>query len=657
LNSYIFLEEFSKKYVVNVDFLDHNSTHSVQVSNPDSKLKPKSLDVNSNTSAVESLINSCTYPDFQYTDEELKSFWNYEVFSDCKSQSLDSVTIDQNKFVVHCSSGTIPEFFSLQGKTERLGGARKNPAVWEQSSPDISEISFAFIRCGFERIYSFTFLHQISSVSEKAKKLASENSLNQQSSSSSPFNVLLLTFDSISRGSAYRNLQKTMNYLKNGLKDALIYDFLNPGIPEVHTVDNMAQILYGHSKQKMQKELGTRAPSLNSKLHLNYQKYAIWTQFSQMGFVTLFIHDTVWNFLNTLTGFEILADHVFVNYWKAVWSVYGFTDYTDGQKCIGSENRHNIGLTYTKDFFEKYPENHKFAYVHLNPAHEGKGIVRTIDEDLLKFLNTTLKLFTEKKEDFVVFLIADHGQRRTAMQFDIRNTFESTQAMSFIITSKNLPEKVNSTLSFNSKYLFSRFDLNLSLKELSFFPFGGISNETYEKFKSTYETKDVLSLFKEKINPERTCKNLIIPYEMCPCSSFVDVSNNQLDINLFNNGFISMIFEYFLQTAKENLKCFSVDQVELQGIEKLVLFMQEDGWDMLYKLQVQMLVVNEVKNATVHIRGCTQKRIEKSKIILPDKKFSPLKYFYSGVQMFYQVYHVEVFSSCIKDCFCLGLNQ
>ena len=138
-----------------------------------------------------------------------------------------------------------------------------------------------------------------------------------------------------------------------------------------------------------------------------------------MGYVTLFLHDTVWNSMNYLTGYEILADIVFANYWKAVWSVYGFHDYTSGQRCIGSVNSHNVSLDYTYKFFKNFPQNHKFAYVHLNTAHESKGNIKTLDKDLLSFIKSLTQYFHNTQQDFVIFLIGDHGQRNNKIQLSI----------------------------------------------------------------------------------------------------------------------------------------------------------------------------------------------------------------------------------------------
>jgi hypothetical protein len=186
----------------------------------------------------------------------------------------------------------------------------------------------------------------------------------------------------------------------------------------------MAPILYGESKSKIQEILGTRIPSFHSKIHEEYQKKAIWSHFSSLGYVTMFLHDTVWDFLSYLTGARIFCDHVFTNYWKVVWTVYGFHDFQDGQRCIGNQNSHNISFGYIYRFFEVYPENNKFSYVHLNPAHEKKGNIQTVDEDLKDFLGKFVKLFNSRNESFVIFLIGDHGQRRVEMQFDIRNSYE-----------------------------------------------------------------------------------------------------------------------------------------------------------------------------------------------------------------------------------------
>ena len=404
------------------------------------------------------------------------------------------------------------------------------------------------------RTYNFVFNRFDYEIQERSKLREKEilKSIKGKNDTLTRFNVLLLTFDSVSRGSAYRNLKKVTNYLNEKVDYASIFEFTNPAIPEIHTLDNMAQILYGKSKKKMQSVLGTDRLLIYSKNHIEYQKNAIWSHYKNMGYVTLFLHDTVWNSMNYLTGYEILADIVFANYWKAVWSVYGFHDYTSGQRCIGSVNSHNVSLDYTYKFFKNFPQNHKFAYVHLNTAHESKGNIKTLDKDLLSFIKSLTQYFHNTQQDFVIFLIGDHGQRNNKIQFDIRNSIESKQPMTFIITSKAFTDgNTNSILSYNSKQMFSRFDINLSLKEISYYPYGGINEKNYRTFKGSFEVEDVVSLFKENIRYDRKCQDIGVSEEMCPCAFFNNWEIDEHDLNVYNEVLLPMILQ-IIKDAKEN---------------------------------------------------------------------------------------------------------
>jgi hypothetical protein len=377
----------------------------------------------------------------------------------------------------------------------------------------------------------------------------------------------------------------------------------------------------------MQLKLGTKIPAINSKPHLDYQQKSIWTHYSNLGYVTMFLHDTVWDYLSLITGGTILCDHVLANYWKAVWSVYGFHDHQDGARCIGNQHSHNISFGYTLKFFETYPENNKFSFVHLDAAHENKGNIQTVDNDLKLFLEKLIDLFYKRNEKFVVFLIGDHGR----------------QSLSFILTSKTIGRNDSGLiLSHNKEQLFSRFDMHLSLKDISYYPYLINNDTTYEQFKLEYEVKDVKSLFREKISYLRTCDEIGVSYELCPCSDFVNVSS-PLDVKLLEEGFLPMIFKVLTQFYAKKVECKVPQHLDVVSFQKFTSSLEDDGLDVLYLIQIK---VEELKFNKVRIRGCTEKRISETKNILVGSMFESIVYVQNNVKMFYQVYEFSGSGYC-----------
>ena len=65
-------------------------------------------------------------------------------------------------------------------------------------------------------------------------------------------------------------------------------------------------------------------------------------------------------------------------------------------------------LNYTLQYVKNYQGINKWAHVMMVPAHENSGtVVSTLDEDLASFF----KGLFETTDEFVVFLMADHGPR------------------------------------------------------------------------------------------------------------------------------------------------------------------------------------------------------------------------------------------------------
>ena len=212
--------------------------------------------------------------------------------------------------------------------------------------------------------------------------------------------ALLLVFDSISRYRLERNLPKTTKFLKE-LKDNEefddtfeFYDFDKTPVPEPvpRTVSNMAQMLYGKTWEEISAIYGSSDRLLKDKVYLKHQTKAIWTHFSKLGYVTMFSHNTVLDYLTFLFGQIINTDHVLTNIWKYFWSVFNIHDKEDGKKCVGNRHINDFSLDYTYQFFDNYPDNHKFAYVHMNAALENTKNAKTIDKYLFRFLTKYLRI-------------------------------------------------------------------------------------------------------------------------------------------------------------------------------------------------------------------------------------------------------------------------
>ena len=641
------LDSFWKSTSPNIDsyLSEFSSSYPFE---SDSFLAPESSEIEDPVSIPTA---TCQFPDFNFTEKEIRDIWQYQSYSSCKTKSQDEIEIIDNKFVAKCASNLPAKYFGDPGRPEKLGGSTKIFASWSSFSPDLSKPLFAFVKCQEGSTYAYTFLRFNKTSSDRASNITSSimKSFNISTKINKNLKVLLLVFDSISRGSAYRNLPKTIEFLRS-LKKENFFEFTNPAVPELHTQDNMAQILYGETKKKMQKTLGVRNPSMviPSRLHVTYQSKAIWSYFRDQGFVTLFIHDTVWDFLSYLTGHDIYTDHFLGNFWKAAWAVYGFHDYDNRQKCMGQQNSHNMSLGHAYKFFETYPNNHQFGYLHLNSAHEKTGNVKTIDLDLRDFFNYTLQLFRQRNDDFALFLIGDHGSNVDKIQFDRRGIYEYRQPMSFLVTSDGLVDKEKEKiLRHNEKQLFSRFDLHFTLRDLANMPYGGMKDDRYRTERTGFEVSDVVSLFREKISENRTCKDVGVPKEYCPCNDYERIEPKNSVETLIRGYTINVIQEFLNNRKKSNKEC-TITLFNVTDYQKLFINNREDGWETLYKVQVQ----SNTMTGHFDVRSCTEKRIKETKTILDMKYFTTKNFTIESISVFFQVSKIKILGSCAEDCFC-----
>lgn len=161
------------------------------------------------------------------------------------------------------------------------------------------------------------------------------------------------------------------------------------------------------------------------------------------------------------------------------------------------------------DFSDTYKTVSKFTYMHLNTAHEHTGtVISTLDDDLETFLID----FTKTDEDFVLFIMGDHGMRYGNWNKWISGKNEHRLPGLFVVTNhntlKNMPN-CHDILSHNSNRLISKLDFHTTLQHLGNYPDMGsntreIKSKTSTKFKS-------YNLFTEKIPNNRTCADSGIP--------------------------------------------------------------------------------------------------------------------------------------------------
>lgn len=599
--------------------------------------------------------NTCKTFDVVYTKVELSKIFSYRNYKECIPSSNDLISFKNQNLSVVCMGNSKPQYAVDANENEVYGNNKKTLPNWSRSLPDFKDKQFLLVKCSVRSVFAFVFNRFKKEVSEAANEIRMRLVSDKKN-----MNVLLMVFDSISKFSFKRNLPKTSKFLEDiGINNQLskqfsVYNFEKATVAESRTRWNMAQILYGKTWEEAEFVFG-KNPDINlaEKQKLDYQKHAIWSHYSSLGYVTMFSHNTGLSFLSLLTGNTIKADHVFANFWNHIWGVLNKHDIVNGQKCIGDRNAHDFSFDYTYQFFENYKENNKFAYIHSNAAHEHTGNVITIDDDLLKFLENFLTMIQSRGDNLALFLISDHGHKqKNAPEWDIRTLFDVITPTTYLIMTKDIVKKLKAEeiLKYNEKQLISRFDINLSLKHLAYAPYNISVDSWYPKAKFEYNNYKTISLFEETPAFDRTCSDIGVEKEFCICSWFEPVENNYRE-KVIRNQMITLFAKYLKKIGKSNLYCNVRDRVEVAKSESLILKSLEKGLFTVYKIELK--TVNNIV-ISIDFNFCLMSALKKNKYKVVTDKLKPHSIFdISKVTGFLQLQKITLPSECISDfCSC-----
>lgn len=554
---------------------------------------------------------TCKLKEFELTEEEYKKIYNFKEYGPCTTPTDDVIYFDGDSIFAECVEGD-PLFVVDPGLPQVFGGEKKDEVEWVSDSTIGPKSEYAFIKCG-ESLYSLFFLRFNQSTADRANLIRKS-----QKHDSRPMNVLLLVMDSISRFTFYKYLPKLTQFFNtrmanpSNFADFSVYEFKKIGLPEIFTIPNTAQLLYGVDFEDMRKLLDIKkpGPGPDSEKHIKFQtEKSIWNYYSRLGYTTLFLADTIFDFITRFTGRQIQADHVFSNYWRSAWTVYGYNDFSNTQRCMGRQNSHNLTLGYVYEYFEKYSDNNKFAYVHLDAAHEATGNVQTVDADLLHFIESLYKLIEKRGENLVLSFITDHGFKFAELMLDVRSFAEATSPLGYFMISKRVENKLKAreNLLHNSEMLTGRFDLNLVLKYLAYFPYEMPGKKYFDDIKKEYKVKSVVNWLTEKASPTRDCSDLGVPKHRCICSWFEPINKKnkwQKEVLSYSKPLI----ERYLKETSKKKPCKSLEHIKLVSGQKFEIHDLNKGRITFFELKFK---VNNSTNLQAKFTFCYPKKVKR----------------------------------------------
>jgi len=297
---------------------------------------------------------------------------------------------------------------------------------------------------------------------------------------------------------------------------------------------------------------------------------------------------------------------------------------------------------------KNYKDNNKFAYVHLGAAHESSGNIVTVDDDLSRFVSSTLDLMSSRNEDIVIFIVSDHGFKYQRLETDVRFHAESNSPMTYIIMNKEVEEKLGckEALRYNSDQLVGRLDLNLALKYLSYYLSG--LPESQEELKKGYAYKSLFNFFTDQVVHNRTCSDIGVPSHRCVCSWFVEYDVKRPEFQEVNEKFKELVKGYFGGEGNEG-ECRPVESLEIVNGRKFVIQPQEKGSITHFEIE---FLANQERKVVGKFMFCVPEKIKPGVFFLDSARYPKLDIVKQGQKKgVVQLYNVTI-SECNADCLC-----
>lgn len=467
--------------------------------------------------AIQSKQNSqrCTIPDLPVFSPEINQFLKHEEPLNCPGTHEDWIRCSQERctaqpkklaehFQLHCT------FSEILRKNEYSVEEKDIPApVTFKSSSDfyvLKHSDYARVKCKSSKTgekWHGVVIGVRSQVKPRHGKPVS-----------SPYNVLMFGFDSLSRNAFIRKLPKSYAYLVDKIGAHVLngYNIVGDGTPQA-----LIPILTGYTELELPDTRKRISESVTCDAYP-----MIWKEYENSGYVTAFNEDLpkVGTFTYRLNGFlEQPTDHYMRPYFLATDSMQSnYEPY-----CTGDRARHAVFMDYTEQILASQPNTPKFIFsFHGELSHDSINLVEVADEDLLLFL----KSFHEKHlHNTILIVMSDHGNRFAT----IRNTMQGKLEERLPFFSFAFPDDFKRRFAHlhknfvrNAKEgrLSTPFDINRTLRHILQLNEGGVPEPPNPK-----KPLRALSLF-SAISENRTCADAYIESHWCSCQHWDELSKN-----------------------------------------------------------------------------------------------------------------------------------
>lgn len=491
---------------------------------------------------------ACQFINKPNTQSQFQTQSPKKVRTECKEvESVNPIiSVSNNTFKILCPSNQ-GEYY-LSSSTSSQSQSLTQPLNFSSFSTPIhlktTSREFIFIKCSntLRSVHLSLKFSLHSSYKSKSKTL----SLMQEYSKPSltPLSVHLILLDSQSRGSFFHSLDSTIAFINQEVinsPDLVAYDFVNTHSQDLDTVSNLLPLLLGANISTHSSRLKSANKPLTDSEYEDIQRaYSIWSHFENFGFVTYASFASVWDLLKEHVGGQAATDHNLIEFWHVARQVFGFSENSDEEKCIGGKNEHRLLFDHLVDFAKAYKGHNKFSVSHAGTMFDSRGDGDlSLDQDLKDTLAKLVGVYRENNENFVLILIGDDERDGGVGDEGEEKGFDRKNSAFFMIASQDVVrlggKGTHEVLKFNSRRLVSKFDIFLTLMHLAALPYFGdrvAESGIYGDLKKSVQMDGAVSLMAEKISNGRKCKDLMIDEEFCYCGDYENLGM-MADLNLY----------------------------------------------------------------------------------------------------------------------------
>lgn len=282
--------------------------------------------------------------------------------------------------------------------------------------------------------------------------------------------------------------------------------------------------------------------------------------FQEKGYVTMFGEDepTIGVFNLRLNGFrDQPTDHYMRPFWQALWDSSMRKE--SSRYCTGNVPHHLFLINYMKDFFTKYNNVSKFAFMFGSElTHWDNNPGEYMDSDFVDLLT-----YLKKKghlDNTVLIVFGDHGARYSKVRYTVQGKMEERLPLMSLTFPEWFQEKYSNlykNLKGNIDKLTTPFDIHETLLDIL----------DLRRAQSRPRPKQRGISLLRQVPPERTCSDANIQLHWCTCLKQLELDAQDKYVQNSVNALVNFINK---QTKRMRQFCAELKFVKLHYAYLLV---------------------------------------------------------------------------------------